>query len=425
MLVYVLNKHGRPLMPCQPRKARLLLKAGKAKVVKRTPFTIQLIYGSSGYVQPVSLGVDAGSKAIGLSVTTEKQVLFEAEVQLRTDIVDLLSTLRDFRRARRNRKTQYRQARFLNRKKPDGWLAPSVENKIQAHLKAVRWVHQILPVSKAVVEVAQFDIQRIKDPDIQGKQYQQGDQLGFWNVREYVLWRDDHTCQHCHGKSKDPRLNVHHIESRKIGGDAPSNLLALCETCHDLYHKGEITLKVKRGNSFRDAAFMGIMRWMFYNRLKIQYPNVGLTYGYLTKNTRIRSGLEKTHSVDARCISGNPKALPGNSMYLIKQVRGQNRQLHKATIRKGGLRQKSKAPKYVRGFKLFDKVFFAGRECFVFGRRSSGYFDLRLLDGTRVHAAASVKKLRLLERAKTLLVERRTGDFLPHLKKGDPSPNVS
>ena len=105
-------------------------------------------------------------------------------------------------------------------------------------------------------------------------------------------------------------------------------------------------------------------------------------------------------------------------MYLIKQVRRQNRQLHKATIRKGGLRQKSKAPKYVRGFKLFDKVFFAGRECFVFGRRSSGYFDLRLLDGTRVHASASVKKLRLLERAKTLLVERRTGDFLPHLKKG-------
>ncbi|MHB1421457.1 MAG: RNA-guided endonuclease IscB [Bacillota bacterium] len=353
----------------------------------------------------MSLGVDAGSKTIGLSATTERDVLFEGEVQLRTDLVDLLSTRREFRRARRNRKTRYRQARFLNRKKPDGWLAPSVENKIQAHHKAVKLVYSILPVSKTVVEVAQFDIQKIKNPDIEDEEYQQGDQLGFWNVREYVFWRDNHTCQHCHGKSKDPRLNVHHIESRKTGGNAPNNLITLCETCHQLHHQNVIKLKVKRGASFRDAAFMGIMRWEFYNRLKAEYPNVSLTYGYLTKNARIRAGLEKSHLVDARCISENPLAQAGNTWYLIKQVRGQNRQLHKATIRRGGLRQENKAPKYVRGFRLF-------------GRRSSGYFDLRLLDGSRVHASASTKKLRLLERSKTLLIERRTGDFLPSLKRG-------
>src|SRR5699024_9012546 len=121
-----------------------------------------------------------------------------------------------------------------------------------------------------------------------------------------------HVCQCCKGKSKDKILNVHHIESRKTGGDAPNNLVTLCETCHKGYHEGTVKLPraIKRGMSFRDAAFMGIMRWAFYNQLKELNPNVSLTYGYLTKNTRIRNGLPKTHCVDARCISGHPQAEP-------------------------------------------------------------------------------------------------------------------
>ena len=137
--VYVLNKHGHPLMPCIPAKARHLLDSGKAKVRKRTPFTIQLLYGSSGYKQPVILGVDAGSKTIGLSASTEKQELFAAEVKPRNDVVELLSTRREFRQARRNRKTRYRTPRFDNRvkSKHKGWLAPSVEVKIQEHITAI------------------------------------------------------------------------------------------------------------------------------------------------------------------------------------------------------------------------------------------------------------------------------------------------
>jgi hypothetical protein len=125
MFVYILNCHGQPLMPCQPRKARLLLKEGKAKVVRMVPFTLQLLYGSSGYKQEVSLGVDAGTRHMGVSATTQKKVLFEAEVKPRVDIQELLATRHQFRRARRNRKTRYRKARFLNRRKPEGWLAPS------------------------------------------------------------------------------------------------------------------------------------------------------------------------------------------------------------------------------------------------------------------------------------------------------------
>jgi hypothetical protein len=189
MFVYVLNCHGHPLMPCQPRKARLLLKAGKATVVRMVPFTIQLLYGSSGYTQEVSLGVDAGTHHIGASATTEQSVLFEAEVKPRTDIQELLASRKQCRSARRNRKTRYRQARFLNRKKRDRWLAPSVQHKVDAHLKAIRLVHKLLPISRTTIEVAQFDLQKLKNPDINGVEYQQGPQLGFWNVREYVLRR--------------------------------------------------------------------------------------------------------------------------------------------------------------------------------------------------------------------------------------------
>ena len=137
--------------------------------------------------------------------------------------------------------------------------------------------------------------------------------------------------------ARHPILNVHHIESRKTGGDAPGNLVTLCETCHKSYHQGKIRLpeSIRRRPSFRDAAFMGIMRWAFYNKLKESYGNVSMTYGYLTKNTRIRHGLAKSHAVDARCISGHPESEPLGVYYFQKKVRCHNRQIHKANPRKG------------------------------------------------------------------------------------------
>src|SRR5437667_10739489 len=154
LFVYMLNCHGQPLMPCQPRKARLLLKAGKAKVVRMVPFTIQLLYGSSGYKQEVSLGIDAGTQHIGVSATTAKAVLFEAAVKLRPNIPELLATRQQFRRARRNRKTRYRKARFDNRRRSEGWLAPSVQHKVDVHLKTIKRMHQLLTVSKTTIEEA-------------------------------------------------------------------------------------------------------------------------------------------------------------------------------------------------------------------------------------------------------------------------------
>ena len=405
MKVYVLSITEKPLMPTTPARARKMLRDGKATVVQRTPFTIKLTVQTKEYTQPVTLGIDAGSKTIGVSAGTEKEELYSSEITLRDDIVELLSEKRQYRRTRRNR-LRYRKPRFLNRRKDNGWLAPSIQHKIDSHLKIVESVHKILPISKIIVEVASFDLQKVKNPDIQGEEYQRGEQLDFWNVREYVLFRDDHKCQHCHGKSKDKILNVHHIESRKTGGDAPGNLVTLCETCHNKYHKGEIQLEIKRGQSLKDAAFMGIMRWAFYNKLKELYPDVSFTYGYLTKNTRIQTGLEKTHATDAYCIAGNMESKRTDTWYVQKFVRKNNRSLHKANLLKGGIRKANKAPYVVHSFRLFDKVLYDHQECFVFGRRSSGYFDVRMLNGTKVHASANCNKLRLLEMANGLLTER-------------------
>ena len=406
MLVYVINKHGEPLMPCKPSKARKLLKQKKAKIIKKEPFTIQLLYGASNYKQEVNLGVDCGSKMIGLSATTKTQELYSAEVELRNDIVDLLSTRRQYRRSKRNR-LRYRKARFQNRvkSKNKGWLAPSVENKIDTHIKVIVDLHKILPITNIIVETASFDIQKINNLDIKGKEYQEGNQLGFWNVREYVLFRDGHKC--CVKGCKEKVLNIHHIESRKIGGNAPNNLITICEKHHKQYHNGELKLNLKRGKSFKDATFMGIMRWTFYNRLKQIYPNVTNTYGYITKNTRITNNLPKEHRMDARCISGNPLAKELGCWHYIKQIRRHNRQIHKAKILKGGKKKLNQAPFLVKGFRLFDKVEFEGKIGFIFGRRSTGYFDIRTLDGISIHKSASYKKLKLVNIRKSLLIERR------------------
>ena len=409
-MVYVISKNGQPLMPTENHaKVRILLKSKKAKVIKTCPFTIQLAYDSTHYTQEITLGVDSGSKHIGLSATTKSKVLVESDIELRNDIVNLLSTRRQNRRARRNRKTRHRKIRFDNRRRKEGWLAPSIQNKVDSHLTVIRKVHEILPVTKIIVEVASFDIQKIKNPAISGTEYQQGEQLGFWNVREYVLFRDGHTCQCCKGKSKDKILNVHHIESRKTGGDAPNNLITLCETCHTGYHKGIVKLPktIHKGMSFKDAAFMGVMRWAFYNKLKEIYPNVSLTYGYITKNIRIRSCLPKEHYIDARCISGNSKAISDGTAYYQKKVRCHNRQIYKSTILKGGIRKRNQAPYDVMGFRLFDKVKWKGQNCFIYGRRSTGRMDLRLLDGTKINASVGYKNLKLIEMRKNYLTEQR------------------
>ncbi|MDO4936383.1 MAG: RNA-guided endonuclease IscB [Sutterellaceae bacterium] len=407
MRVFVINRRGKPLMPCSPAKARVLLREKKAKVRQRTPFTIQLTIATGESKQNITLGQDAGYRHVGLSATTEKAELFASETELRHDIPDLLATRLAMRHNRRQRKTRYRAPRFNNRvhNRKKGWLAPSVEHRIDSHIRLIENVCRLLPVTKIMVETASFDIQAIRNPDISGLQYQQGEQLGFWNVREYVLWRDGHKCQHCKGKSKDPILNVHHLESRKTGGDSPNNLVTLCGTCHKAYHAGQIDLNFKRRRSMRSEASMGIMRWALFNRLKEIHldKTVKSTYGFFTKYTRIKHGIEKTHCADAFCITGNLNAKRLPDYLLQKQVRKHNRQTHKMTIGKGGVRKRQQAPYQVFGFRLFDKVRLGNREGFIFGRRSKGCFDIRKITGERI-TEVTYRKLKLVEPRKSFLI---------------------
>ena len=426
-MVYVLNNLGQPLMPTSDyRKVRLLLKENKAIVVKRTPFTIRLTIRTKNYKQPIVLGIDAGSKTIGCSAATENKELFAAEIKPRNDVVDLLSTRREFRRSRRNKTTRYRAPRFNNRvhSKYKGWLAPSVEVKIQEHITSIKRICKLLPITKVAVETAEFDLQLIKALETAttipiGTAYSLGPMLGHYNVRQYVLFRDNYKCQHCGCHGKGVKLHVHHIESRKIGGDAPDNLITLCEDCHKKLHKGliKVTKALKRKTkSTRDAAFMGIMRKTLMQRLRseLMIP-IKETKGYITKYTRVEVlKLAKSHINDALAIAAGIRrhgvlTRPINikrvdKSYLIKPVRHHNRQIHKATINKGGVRKLNQAPKYVKGFRLFDKVLYNSQECFIWGRRTSGSMLLRLLDGTLIKDGVSYKKLKLLERNNNYLI---------------------
>ena len=262
-LAYVLDIDGNPLMPTRRcGRVRRLLKTKKAKVVKRTPFTIQLLYEPDTHVvQSITLGVDAGSKHIGLSACTDAKELYAQDAQLRTDVSKKLTARREARRTRRNRKTRYRKPRYNNRvhSKHKGWLAPSVEQKITCHLNVIR------KVTKIVIEAASFDTQKLKAQIAgkklpEGRDYQNGEMKDWFNVKDYVLLRDRYTCQCCKGKSKDKELQVHHIQQRKDGGsNRPENLITLCKHCHQEYHKGKIKLpdKILKPASFSDAAFMG------------------------------------------------------------------------------------------------------------------------------------------------------------------------
>lgn len=407
MFVYVLNKDGEPLMPCKPQKARKLLKEKKAKVVNRTPFTIQLLYGSSGYTQPINLGIDAGSRYIGLSATTEKKELFKAEVELRQDISKLLENRRSLRRSRRNRKLRYRPARFNNRGKK-GKIAPSIQHKIDSHITIIRKVCSILPVTNIIVETAEFDIAKLNNPNIKGKEYQNGQGKNFYNTRTAVLNRDNYKCQIC-GK-EHTRLEVHHIVFRSTGGsDRIDNLVTLCSDCHKKIHNGEIEFK-KNVKSFKHHSHMNIMRKRLLDSLKSIYDNVVETFGYLTKYNREKLNIDKSHSSDAFVISHNFKAERTNVEYQYKKVRRHNRQLYKSKPSKGGKKRKNQSNYIVNGFRRFDKVLYNGIECFIFGKRSSGYFQLKKFDGTIIGQSVSSKKLKLLEPIKGWLVNMEVGN---------------
>lgn len=326
MRVFVINLRNEPLMPTTPQKARKLLKQNKAKVITVKPFTIQLLYATGETKQPCTLGLDSSYQKVGVSVITTNAELFSATITLLKGMIERLQSRNKYRRQRRSRK-RHRKPRFDNRKRNNGWLAPSIQHKLDSHFRIIEFIKKLLPITSIIIEVASFDIQKIKNPEITGKEYQQGEQQGYWNLREYILHRDNHQCQNLACKNKSQVLEIHHIGFWKNDmTDRPGNLITLCTHCHTpANHKesGFLYGWQPKLKSYRSETFMSIVRWRLVNNLLCQH-----TYGYIAKSNRINQCLKKSHINDAFIIAGGSTEKRTTPVE-ITQLRRNNRSLEK------------------------------------------------------------------------------------------------
>ena len=382
MLVYVLKQNGQPFMPTERfGKVRRLLKEGKAKVVRREPFTIRLLYKpETDVVQECYCGVDTGSRHIGVAVVGNDRVLYQSQIELRSDIKKKMDARRASRRSRRNRKTRYRKKRFLNRRNSikNDRLPPSVKHKVQSHIDEIEFCKKILPVSDLILEVSQFDTALMKNPSLINEKvkhwgYQQGFNYGYSSRRSAILHRDNYTCQCC-GK-KNCRLEVHHIKFRRNGGtDDEENLITLCKECHDGVHTGTIFLnkKPKKSKGLKHATHMSIIR----SQLLKKYPDAIETFGFVTSENRNYLKLEKDHYIDACVIaSGGLEFKELDMVYKKRRISNQSRILTK------GIRGEIKLPTgKIHGFRRHDKVKYLGEICFIKSRRVGGNFTLMDID---------------------------------------------
>jgi len=373
-IVYVLDQKRQPLMPTTPARARILLKQGKAKVIRKLPFTIKLNYIVTPCGEILTHGIDTGSKIIGSAVTDSKgNVFYLAEIEIRNDIAEKMKDRAKYRRNRRNRKTRYRKARWLYRKNSlkINRFSPTMISKINSHFKELNFVKSILPISQTIIETATFDPHALKNPEVLTNKalYQQGINYGFANTKAYVLTRDQYTCQHCKGKSKDHRLEAHHIIFRRnSGSDEAENLLTLCKTCHDKVHEQTITLslKGKKKGQLNHATQMNIIR----TQLLKARPGAQETFGFITKEHRQQYTNEKEHYLDAVFIAtqGVKPDYKTSQVVLKKCISDGDYQQTK------GVRSEQIIPTgKIQGFRKFDKVTYKGEHYFIKGRMSTGY----------------------------------------------------
>ncbi len=426
--VCVLDQQGKPLMPTRRLgKVYRLLKSQKAHIFSYEPFTIQLDYEPKTHIiQPMTLGVDSGAIHSGYSIVNKHCEYYSAEVIARDNISDRLSDRLMYRRNRRSRKTRYRKARFNNRKnKKEGWLPPSLEQKVAVQVNEIAHLHRYFPIEKIIIEVAEFDIQKIKNPDISGVEYQQGTMYGY-NVRNYLLEKHRRKYFYC-GKEVS-NFEVEHILPKARGGsNRIDNLTLSCHECNQ--KKGTMTaeefirqtLSVRKAAAklsqlpnerrlFKYMAHMNATRWTLYNTIKERYENVQTTYGYITKYNRLQAHLPKAHHIDAKCITGFTTVPPMEQTVVKVKMRRHNRQLHRSTFGKGHVRKAAGLPTRVFGFQLYDRVLFEGHQYYIQSRRSDGYFRLFSVEGLK-DTIRSYKKLTRLAHTNAYLINHYDNSY--------------
>jgi 5-methylcytosine-specific restriction endonuclease McrA len=412
--VLVLDTNRKPLNPCAPGVARGLLKSGKARVFRRFPFTIILNKAVDVTPQPMQLKIDPGSKTTGLALLQGDKVVWGGEITHRgQQIKDALDSRRALRRGRRNRKTRYRKPRFLNRTRSEGWLAPSLQHRVETTLTWVNRLRRYAPITGISQELVRFDLQQMENPEISGVEYQQGTLFGY-ELREYLLNKWDRKCAYC-GAENVP-LQIEHIHPRAKGGtDRVSNLCMSCETCN--IKKGtkniEVFLKKKPDvlkrivsqakRPFKDAAAINSTRWTLFNRLKETGLLIETGSGGQTKFNRCRLELSKRHYIDAACV-GNIETLEvfTKQPLQIKATGHGTRQMCR-TDKFGFPSRYVPQNKFVNGFQTGDiikAVVTKGKKIGTYvGRvavRSTGSFNISAANGliqgvshrfcTRIHA---------------------------------------
>src|SRR5574344_378702 len=425
-MVYVLDINGKPLMPTERHgKVRRMLRDGKAKVVRREPFTIKLLYEpKTNVVQSVTLGVDTGSAKIGTAAIANNTVVYASEVQIRNDISKKMDARRAHRRNRSSRKTRYRPARFNNRGNSikKGRLSPTMRSKLNSHIREVEFIKSILPVSTLVLETGTFDPHLLKmqeedKPFNRHWGYQKGPNYGFGNAKAACLNRDNYTCQCC--KTKKGTLNAHHIVYRSNGGaDTLDNLITLCKECHNKLHDGklkdfEAKLKGKKKGTLKHATQMNIIR----KQLLRHYPESIETFGFITKENRQLLGLPKTHVVDACVIASQGKMFNWNLWYFKKKhvPKGEYQQTKYWPKSKNGINFRKLSTGKIFGLRKYDKVEYLGQEYFIKARSKTSPFRLIDIDGNNItfedittYKYARTKELiRVTARSSTLCIKQK------------------
>ena len=388
MVVYVLDVNGNPMMPTSRfGKVRRLLKDKKAKVIRRNPFTIKLLYKTETHVvQSCVLGIDTGSAHVGTAVYSKGKILYISQVNIRNDIKSKMDDRRGYRRSRRFRHTRYRKPRFLNRKNSirKDRFSPTMISKYQSHIREIDFIKSILPISQLVLETGTFDTHLLKNPSLANPKirhwgYQKGTNYGFENTKAMVLNRDNYTCQYC--KTKKGTLHVHHIIYRSKGGsDEIENLTTLCEYCHKNLHSGKLKdfeskLDGKRKGQLKHATQMNSIRI----QLLKHYPDAIETFGYITKANRQALSLSKDHYIDACVIASCGKPFNIKSKTYYKRVVGNGTRIL-AKFRKVPIHlDRGK----IRGFRRYDKVKYKGKEYFIYARSKTGNFCVTDIFGNK------------------------------------------
>jgi len=437
-------------MPCSEKRAQLLLRRRKAVVHKIAPFTIRLKERIGGVVQPVRIKLDPGSKTTGIALVREEEtvspdsgkiettahVLFLADLEHRGGrIRDRLTARRAFRRRRRGN-LRYRKPRFDNRTRPDGWLAPSLQHRVDTTMAWVNRFRKLSPVTGISQELVLFDLQKIENPEIAGVEYQHGTLAGY-EIREYLLEQWSRTCAYC-GQTDVP-LEIDHIHPRSKGGtDRVSNLTLACHGCNQkkgsmdisefLAKKPEALKRIlsQAKNPLRDASAVNATRWALFDSLKQTGLPVETGSGGRTKWNRTRFGLSKTHSLDAACVGNVDKVVNGDRLVLSIRATGrgsyQRARLDAFGFPRGFLTRTKAHFGFVTG-DLVKAVVTTGKKIGSYlGRvaiRSSGHFNIQ--NRGSVVQGISHEACRLLQRAD----EYRYAVVTPNRKESALFPGVN